>query len=58
MALDGSPITSPFICDRISSSWGAGRVDKVFDMASGQVRFGGRSTPGGRGGRLPGAGGW
>ncbi len=40
MALAGSPITRPFICDRMSRSWGAGRVDKVLDMASGQVMFG------------------
>ena len=40
MALAGSPITSPFICERMSSSCGAGRVDKVFDMASGHVMFG------------------
>ena len=33
-------MTSPFICDKISSNWGAGRVDKVFDIASGQVMFG------------------
>lgn len=43
-------MTKPFIWDKISSSCGGGSVDSVLDMASGQVRFGARSTPGGNGG--------
>ena len=49
VAFAGSVMTRPFICERMSSSWGAGSVERVREMASGQVRFGGRSTPGGRG---------
>ena len=51
MALFGSPITRFFIWERISRSWGIGRVERVFEMASGHVRPGGTSTPGGSGGR-------
>ena len=53
MALAGSVITRPFICVIMSMSCVDGRVERVLDMASGQVTFGGRSTPGGRGGRPP-----
>lgn len=49
VALAGSVITSPFICERMSSSWSGGSVDSVREMASGHVRLGGNSTPGGRG---------
>lgn len=42
-------MTRPFICDKMSRSCGAGSVDSVRDIASGQVRFGGKSTPGGSG---------
>ena len=45
-------MTSPFICESMSSNCGAGSVDSVRDIASGQVRLGGRSTPGGRGGSV------
>ena len=51
VALFGSAITNPFICDMISSSCVGGRVERVRDMVSGQVRPGGRSTPGGSGGK-------
>ncbi len=50
MALAGSLMTKPFIWERISRSWGGGSVDSVLEMASGQVRLGARSTPGGSGG--------
>ena len=43
-------MTKPFICDRMSRSWGGGSVERVLEMASGQVRLGARSTPGGKGG--------
>lgn len=43
-------MTKPFICDNISRSCGAGSVESVREMASGQVIFGGSSAPGGRGG--------
>jgi hypothetical protein len=43
-------MTKPFIWERISRSWGGGSVDSVLEMASGQVRLGARSTPGGSGG--------
>ena len=51
MAFAGSRITNAFICDRISSNCGWGRVESVLEIASGQVIFGGRSTPGGNGGK-------
>ena len=51
VALTGSSITSAFIDLTISSNWGPGRVLRVWEIASGQVRPGGTSTPGGRGGR-------
>lgn len=46
-----------FICESTSRSWLGGRVLKVREMASKHVRFGGRSTPTGRGGREEAAGG-
>jgi hypothetical protein len=47
VALAGSDMTRPFICERISRSCGGGSVLSVREMASAQVRFGGRSAPGG-----------
>lgn len=52
VALAGSAMTRPFICERISKSCGAGSVVSVCEMALGQVSPGGRSTPGGRGGKF------
>lgn len=49
MALAGSVMTRPFICERMSRSWSGGSVESVREMASGHVRFGGSSTPGGKG---------
>ena len=37
MAFAESVITRPFIWESISSSCGAGRVDSVLEIASGQV---------------------
>ena len=51
VALTGSVMTRFFICVIMSRSCGAGRVLRVLEMASGQVRLGGTSTPGGRGGK-------
>ena len=51
VALAGSSVQSPFIDLMISSNWVVGRVLRVWEIASGQVRPGGTSTPGGRGGR-------
>ena len=54
----GSPITRPFIWERMSRSCGVGRVERVLEIASGQVRLGARSAPGGNGGSpFAGAGG-
>jgi len=47
VALAGSDMTRPFICEMISRSCGGGSVLSVREMASAQVRFGGRSAPGG-----------
>jgi hypothetical protein len=41
-----------FICESTSRSWAGGSVFSVREMASGQLRPGGRSTPMGRGGRV------
>lgn len=44
-------MASAFICPRISRSCGGGRVLRVREMASVQVRPGGISLPAGSGGR-------
>jgi hypothetical protein len=51
VALGASVLARVFIWERTSRSWAGGRVLRVREMASGQVRPGGRSTPSGRGGR-------
>lgn len=51
VALPGSVDVRVFIWDRTSRSCAGGSVLRVREMASGQVRPGGRSTPLGRGGR-------
>ena len=47
----GSVVVSVFIWERMSRSCAGGRVFRVREMASGQLRPGGRSAPIGRGGR-------
>ena len=49
--MPASVLARVFICERTSRSWAGGRVLSVREIASGQVRPGGRSTPRGRGGR-------
>jgi hypothetical protein len=56
VALAGSVMTKPFICDRMSRSCGGGRLPRVREMASGAETFGGGSVPGGRGGSELGCG--
>ena len=51
MAFKGSVVARVFIWESTSRSWDGGRVLRVREMASGQVRPGGRSMPVGRGGR-------
>lgn len=51
MALEASVEARVFIWARTSRSWAGGRVLRVREMASGQLRPCGRSTPRGRGGR-------
>jgi hypothetical protein len=46
-----SVATSCFICESTSRSCEGGRMFRVREMASGQERPGGSSTPAGRGGR-------
>jgi hypothetical protein len=48
--LAASVVASVFICESTSRSWAGGSVLSVRDIASGHVRPGGRSMPGGRGG--------
>jgi hypothetical protein len=50
VALAGSVDVSVFIWESTSRSCAGGRVLRVREIASGQVRPGGRSTPVGRGG--------
>jgi hypothetical protein len=50
VALAASVVARVFICERTSRSWAGGRVLRVREIASGQLRPGGRSTPRGRGG--------
>jgi hypothetical protein len=50
----GSDDASVFIWPRISRSWAGGSVLRVLEMASVQVRPGGISFPGGRGGSVDG----
>lgn len=51
MARPGSDMASPFICVRTSSNCCGGRVLSVCEMTSVHLRFGGSSTPAGKGGR-------
>lgn len=50
MALAASVVARVFIWERTSRSCAGGRVLRVREIASGQVKPGGRSTPRGRGG--------
>lgn len=61
MALAASVVAKVFIWERTSSNCAGGKVLSVRDIASGQFRPGGRSTPKGSGGSVdapaPGGGG-
>lgn len=50
MAFAASVVAKVFICERTSRSCSGGRVLRVREMASGQVKPGGKSAPAGRGG--------
>lgn len=50
MAFAASVVARVFIWERTSRSCAGGSVLRVREMASGQVKPGGRSTPRGRGG--------
>ena len=51
MAFAGSVTASVFIWERTSRSWAGGRVLRVRDIESGQLRPTGRSVPTGRDGK-------